>query len=153
MRAMPALPFAEMHAANSVGNITNGSSSSSNSSTNGLEDDHFGHVAYKLSLLSTTGAVVSNGTDCRDNVENLALAYGPVPQQQQQQQQHNLSVNGTTAASGLAAGPFDDNIRTRRSANMTECVGVPSSEHVAEIVGRQGKRSTFSVFIIFRKNI
>jgi len=27
----------------------------------------------------------------------------------------------------------------RRSANMTECVPVPSSEHVAEIVGRQGR--------------
>jgi len=26
----------------------------------------------------------------------------------------------------------------RKSANMTECVPVPSSEHVAEIVGRQG---------------
>jgi hypothetical protein len=28
----------------------------------------------------------------------------------------------------------------RPSANMTECVAVPSSEHVAEIVGRQGER-------------
>ena len=28
---------------------------------------------------------------------------------------------------------------TRKSANMTERVPVPSSEHVAEIVGRQGK--------------
>jgi len=27
---------------------------------------------------------------------------------------------------------------SRKSANMTECVPVPSSEHVAEIVGRQG---------------
>ena len=27
----------------------------------------------------------------------------------------------------------------RRSQNMTECVPVPSSEHVAEIVGRQGR--------------
>ena len=27
----------------------------------------------------------------------------------------------------------------KRSQNMTECVAVPSSEHVAEIVGRQGK--------------
>ena len=26
----------------------------------------------------------------------------------------------------------------KKSANMTECVPVPSSEHVAEIVGRQG---------------
>ena len=29
--------------------------------------------------------------------------------------------------------------RTKKSQNMTECVPVPSSEHVAEIVGRQGK--------------
>lgn len=32
---------------------------------------------------------------------------------------------------------FDEN-RARKSSNMTECVPVPSSEHVAEIVGRQG---------------
>lgn len=29
----------------------------------------------------------------------------------------------------------------KRSVNMTECVPVPSSEHVAEIVGRQGERT------------
>lgn len=34
--------------------------------------------------------------------------------------------------------------RSRRSANMTECVTVPSSEHVAEIVGRQGKNNFFN---------
>jgi len=32
-----------------------------------------------------------------------------------------------------------DDARSRRGANMTECVSVPSSEHVAEIVGRQGR--------------
>eukprot|EP00918_Siedleckia_nematoides_P081983 GHVU01179708.1.p1 GENE.GHVU01179708.1~~GHVU01179708.1.p1 ORF type:complete len:541 (+),score=34.79 GHVU01179708.1:121-1743(+) len=32
--------------------------------------------------------------------------------------------------------PFDE--RPKKSQNMTECVPVPSSEHVAEIVGRQG---------------
>lgn len=31
-----------------------------------------------------------------------------------------------------------DNEPRRKSVNMTECVPVPSSEHVAEIVGRQG---------------
>lgn len=31
--------------------------------------------------------------------------------------------------------------RNKKSQNMTECVPVPSSEHVAEIVGRQGKNS------------
>lgn len=34
----------------------------------------------------------------------------------------------------------------KKSANMTERVAVPSSEHVAEIVGRQGKRLPHCVF-------
>jgi len=43
----------------------------------------------------------------------------------------------------------------RQSANMTECVPVPSSEHVAEIVGRQGQSNRYvcgmqSVFPIDR---
>ena len=33
----------------------------------------------------------------------------------------------------------DDHKTMKKSANMTECVPVPSSEHVAEIVGRQGE--------------
>merc|ERR1711976_363511 len=38
-----------------------------------------------------------------------------------------------------ASGSLEDLKNTqRRSQNMTECVPVPSSEHVAEIVGRQG---------------
>lgn len=35
--------------------------------------------------------------------------------------------------------PNIDDVRNKKSQNMTECVPVPSSEHVAEIVGRQGK--------------
>lgn len=44
----------------------------------------------------------------------------------------------------LIEPPFDESIygnNSRKSANMTETVPVPSSEHVAEIVGRQGKAS------------
>ena len=38
------------------------------------------------------------------------------------------------------SGSLEDLKNTqRRSQNMTECVPVPSSEHVAEIVGRQGE--------------
>ena len=39
--------------------------------------------------------------------------------------------------------PFDaqDPHKMKKSANMTECVPVPSSEHVAEIVGRQGEHT------------
>uniref|UniRef100_H3DCZ5 Mex-3 RNA binding family member D n=1 Tax=Tetraodon nigroviridis TaxID=99883 RepID=H3DCZ5_TETNG len=41
--------------------------------------------------------------------------------------------------SGRDAGArFRELQRRKRSVNMTECVPVPSSEHVAEIVGRQG---------------
>lgn len=35
----------------------------------------------------------------------------------------------------------------KRSVNMTECVPVPSSEHVAEIVGRQGKKARCCCFV------
>ena len=44
-----------------------------------------------------------------------------------------LGINEDEAAS------YDDIAKGKKSQNMTECVPVPSSEHVAEIVGRQGK--------------
>ncbi|KAI1301940.1 RNA-binding protein MEX3D [Halotydeus destructor] len=48
-----------------------------------------------------------------------------------------LSMLGLTESDGL--GPsFDADGRMKKSQNTTECVPVPSSEHVAEIVGRQG---------------
>jgi len=36
---------------------------------------------------------------------------------------------------------FPEEPRNKKSQNMTECVPVPSSEHVAEIVGRQGENA------------
>lgn len=41
------------------------------------------------------------------------------------------------------AGVFEE-ARSKKSQNMTECVPVPSSEHVAEIVGRQGKSANIT---------
>ncbi|RWS07276.1 RNA-binding protein MEX3B-like protein [Dinothrombium tinctorium] len=38
----------------------------------------------------------------------------------------------------IPANPFDADRGSKKSQNTTECVPVPSSEHVAEIVGRQG---------------
>lgn len=43
--------------------------------------------------------------------------------------------NSLASPLGFAPPPED---RAKKSQNMTECVPVPSSEHVAEIVGRQG---------------
>merc|ERR1739838_529990 len=61
-------------------------------------------------------------------------------------QQHSGILNQLNSASASdllnghgASGSLEDLKSTqRRSQNMTECVPVPSSEHVAEIVGRQG---------------
>jgi hypothetical protein len=49
-------------------------------------------------------------------------------------QQQNLS---SPPPSLLSSSTYDS--IGKKSQNMTECVPVPSSEHVAEIVGRQGK--------------
>ena len=61
---------------------------------------------------------------------------------------NRLGLAGSTVETGpvAAAAPLMDggeavDGRSRRGANMTECVTVPSSEHVAEIVGRQGSAS------------
>lgn len=51
-----------------------------------------------------------------------------------------LSMLGLTNDDEPNSNSFDE-FRTKKSINMTECVAVPSSEHVAEIVGRQGKRT------------
>ena len=40
---------------------------------------------------------------------------------------------------GPTLAQINDELKAKKSQNMTECVPVPSSEHVAEIVGRQGK--------------
>ena len=40
---------------------------------------------------------------------------------------------------GQTLAQINDELKAKKSQNMTECVPVPSSEHVAEIVGRQGK--------------
>ena len=42
---------------------------------------------------------------------------------------------------------YDDLIKNKKSQNMTECVPVPSSEHVAEIVGRQGNVVLFVAYV------
>lgn len=52
------------------------------------------------------------------------------------------ACNGTTAYQpypGVLAEDADSPQRMSKSQNITQWVAVPSSEHVAEIVGRQGK--------------
>lgn len=53
-----------------------------------------------------------------------------------------LSESPTTTEPEQINSAFGDENRGKKSQNMTECVPVPSSEHVAEIVGRQGENIT-----------
>lgn len=67
-----------------------------------------------------------------------------------------LGINGEEdnvppANGNISPQSFAEEQAKRRSANMTECVPVPSSEHVAEIVGRQGKQSEMTVLVFSPK--
>lgn len=57
--------------------------------------------------------------------------------------QHLMSMGDSNTAISDDLGAYYqtcvEDVRNKKSQNMTECVPVPSSEHVAEIVGRQGK--------------
>lgn len=50
-----------------------------------------------------------------------------------------MTMFGMNNESDPLVNSFDGEPRGKKSQNTTECVPVPSSEHVAEIVGRQGK--------------
>lgn len=118
---MPASLLYEFDNANSV--ISNGG--------NGLEDRRAFELALELSLLGL-------GNDSNENVHSLFA--------------QNASGFGITPMPTNAVNPFehDPRIGTKRSQNTTECVPVPSSEHVAEIVGRQGMLPLFYNFSVSR---
>lgn len=101
-------------------------------------------LALELSMLDLTSTSSTDGLT--RNSADLAAALLNI---QQHQQQHSPTADGLVAGSTLNAftsmlgfspvsGAHLDE-RSKKSQNMTECVPVPSSEHVAEIVGRQGK--------------
>lgn len=79
---------------------------------NGIEDQRALQLAFELSMLGLT--------------EPLAPSAEP-----------ESPTGITTFANSVSSAGLDET-RSKKSQNMTECVPVPSSEHVAEIVGRQG---------------
>lgn len=100
-------------------------------------------LALELSMLDLTNSANVDGLT--HNSADLTAALLNIQQQQQQHSSAEGLVAGSTlnaftsmlGFSPVAGVHFDD--RSKKSQNMTECVPVPSSEHVAEIVGRQGK--------------
>ena len=81
------------------------------------------------SLLCEMDHNVSNGS--------IMSATSALEERRAYQLAMEISMLGLDANESM--GPnFDADSRNKKSQNTTECVPVPSSEHVAEIVGRQG---------------
>ena len=51
----------------------------------------------------------------------------------------SLDLDCDSFSLGQGMSSLSEELKSKKSQNMTECVPVPSSEHVAEIVGRQGE--------------
>lgn len=99
-------------------------------------------LALELSMFDCTEPVIT------PNSSDMAVAAALMNLDRMQHSMQHSPNDGLVAGSTLnaftsmlgyspAGGHFDD--RSKKSQNMTECVPVPSSEHVAEIVGRQGE--------------
>lgn len=82
-----------------------------------MEDTRALQVALELSMLYINGDQQQPKTD--NSMSNNSMDTSSII--------HSYIPNG-----------FPEEPRSKKSQNMTECVPVPSSEHVAEIVGRQG---------------
>lgn len=92
----------------------------------GFEDQRALQLAIELSMLGFSDPNPIGGTQVSSS---SVVTSSSVPE--------NDTSTITTHISTSFVVP-DEN-RNKKSQNMTECVPVPSSEHVAEIVGRQGE--------------
>lgn len=89
---------------------------------NGIGDDRAFQLALELSMLGFNEPLTSVSEP--DSPTDI-----------------NAFVNPLNSSVGL------EEVRSKKSQNMTECVPVPSSEHVAEIVGRQGRHYLSAFFM------
>ena len=128
---MPASLYPNPASLSLVGNLDNlimmeSSSSGSNSAT------------------ATLSSGSSSMFDSNNAAEQIALQLALLQQQSSgscHDHAHMASAADLLNGHGASGSLEDLKNSQRRSQNMTECVPVPSSEHVAEIVGRQGKKN------------
>lgn len=131
--------------------------------SNSLEEQRALQLAFELSMLGLSDTLNGSGNDIGVNVINHHLQQHSSSLDSPNNQINGINngcggilingnggnggvsvnSNGISAFSGMLPSMED---RSKKSQNMTECVPVPSSEHVAEIVGRQGL--FFFIFII-----
>ena len=151
------------------------SSGGSSGSGSGFDQLNGHHQTNGGGLGGALNGSATVGSDSRAAAEQIAMQLAMLQQQGSHEGHgvHHGNLNGhqinghhsaglmnqmnSASASDLlnghgASGSLEDLKSTqRRSQNMTECVPVPSSEHVAEIVGRQGKNHSLALFFRYLK--
>ena len=105
-------------------------------------------LAMELALLQGNSSA-SNGFDLSPNGSSHHNGHSSNYNPSDNPLLHPFGINPNSIASCNGVGGSLEDLKQRRSQNMTECVPVPTSEHVAEIVGRQGKKSTFPHLVKF----
>ena len=128
------------------------------SSAQDMEDNRALKLAYELSMLGLDN-VPSSMMSSLASAGSNSLGFGSMGPHSPNGGDSS-SLNGFGGDCGSAALNINsaaatlaqlEEMKTRKSQNMTECVPVPTSEHVAEIVGRQGKSTFYHIFIILTK--
>lgn len=152
---MPASLLGEMdlggvlHHPGTIGTTNHHHSNSVGTSGLPFEDQKALRLALELSMLNFEGGAPSALLQHHHNNLMTAAANSGNAGLFNDHQSLLNGLNGLGGGHGLGefspafldhAGPDDLSriLPGKRSQNMTECVPVPSSEHVAEIVGRQG---------------
>lgn len=144
--------FAGRHHSFTLPSSSSSSSSSNPACTSSFEESRTVQLALELAMLQGQQAGLGGNPLVDSPTANLHHSH----------HSHGLNGGGLSGVNGGSSGlmsthhsdnpllhPFNssqfpnhgslEDLKARRSQNMTECVPVPTSEHVAEIVGRQGK--------------
>lgn len=100
------------------------SSEMDHTNASGLEDQRALQLALELSMLGLQPTAASATSADQTTSAEISFPSGATPDQLDPSSRQQPQMTNTN-------GP-------KKSQNTTECVPVPSSEHVAEIVGRQG---------------
>ena len=101
-------------------------------------------IALQLAILrQQNDSSRGNGGHCVNHGNNMTDGLHRIDRNQSGilNQINSASASDLLNCQGATKSLEDLKSRQKRSQNMTECVPVPSSEHVAEIVGRQGKNT------------
>ncbi|XP_039291573.1 RNA-binding protein MEX3B-like [Nilaparvata lugens] len=122
---MPGSIFCDMSDTVSSGSLSSRNVVQNALNSNTFEEQRALQLAFELSMIGLNDPA-SNSNNVVDNDVSSTMMS------------NNFVENDVSASMMPSNFVVPEESRSKKSQNMTECVPVPSSEHVAEIVGRQG---------------